>query len=105
MTKYTVCQNGEILAEGSILSELLEHIIINHINQLEKNTCTITRLEKGYYKYINQLSSVFTLSDLYDQAAQVSWDTINNVLMIFNQDDYISESEFISIQKATDKGV
>lgn len=105
MKVYTVeSQNGEVLAKGSILSELLEHIIINHINMIEKNTCTITRLEKGYYKYINQLSSIFSLSELYDQASQVSWDCINNVLVIYNQSDYISKNDFINIRKVVDKG-
>ncbi|MCH4519529.1 hypothetical protein [Staphylococcus haemolyticus] len=91
--------NGEVLAQGSLLSELLELVVLKQIEYIESTTNVLIRLEKGYYKYLNQLSCIFKLSKEYAMTLEVDWDYIEIILDIYNQEDYISKENFIKIEE------
>ncbi|EOD3680215.1 hypothetical protein ACJP3S_002650 [Staphylococcus aureus] len=80
--------NGEVLAKGGLLSELLELVVLKHIEYIESTTNVLIRLEKGYYKYLNQLSCIFKLSKEYAMTLEIDWDYIEIILDIYNQEDY-----------------
>ncbi|PNN29600.1 hypothetical protein AL503_002135 [Staphylococcus haemolyticus] len=97
---YTVKKmNGEVLAKGSLLQELLELVVLKHIEYIESTTNVLIRLDKGYYKYLNQLSCIFKLSKEYAMTLEVDWDYIEIILDIYNQEDYISKENFIKIEE------
>lgn len=91
--------NGEVLAQGSLLSELLELVVLKKIEEVESTTNVLIRLEKGYYKYLNQLSCIFKLSKEYAMTLEIDWDYIEIILDIYNQEDYISKENFIKIEE------
>lgn len=91
--------NGEVLAKGSLLQELLELVVLKHIEYIESTTNVLIRLDKGYYKYLNQLSCIFKLSKEYAMTLEVDWDYIEIILDIYNQEDYISKENFIKIEE------
>ncbi|AKL93511.1 hypothetical protein L2U01_13260 [Staphylococcus aureus] len=97
---YTVEKmNGEVLAKGNLLDELLELVVFKHIEEIEKNTNVLTRLDKGYYKYLNQLSCIFKLSKEYAMTLEIDWNYIELILDIYNQEAYISNEDFIQIKE------
>jgi hypothetical protein len=93
--------NGEVLAKkGNLLDELLELVVFKHIEEIEKNTNVLTRLDKGYYKYLNQLSCIFKLSKEYAMTLEIDWNYIELILDIYNQRSlYISNEDFIQIKE------
>jgi hypothetical protein len=91
--------NGEVLAKGGLLQELLELVVLKHIEYIESTTNVLIRLEKGYYKYLNQLSCIFKLSKEYAMTLEIDWDYIEIILDIYNQEDYISKENFIKIEE------
>lgn len=97
---YTVVKmNGEVLAKGNLLDELLELVVFKHIEEIERNTNVLTRLDKDYYRYINQLSCIFKLSKEYAKALEVDWNYIELILDVYNQDSFISREDFIQIKE------
>lgn len=97
---YTVEKmNGEVLEKGNLLDELLELVVFKHIEEIEKNTNVLTRLDKGYYKYLNQLSCIFKLSKEYAMTLEIDWNYIELILDIYNQEAYISNEDFIQIKE------
>lgn len=97
---YTVEKmNGEVLAKGNLLDELLELVVFKHIEDIEKNTNVLTRLDKGYYQYLNQLSCIFKLSSLYAETLELNWEYIELILNIYNQECYIDKEDFIQIKE------
>ncbi|WP_343326907.1 hypothetical protein [Staphylococcus hominis] len=83
----------------NILSELLELVVLKHIEYIESTTNVLIRLEKGYYKYLNQLSCIFKLSEEYAMTLEVDWNYIEIILDIYNQEKYISKESFIKIKE------
>lgn len=87
--------NNDIIATGSLLSELIEHVVFLKIKEIETNTNVLTRLDKNLYKYLNQLSCFYSLSSIHANAMELDWKYIENFLDIYNQEQYISKHEFI----------
>ncbi|CUT97028.1 conserved hypothetical protein [Staphylococcus capitis] len=97
---YTVEKlDGEILAKGNLLDELLELIVYKHIEDIEEKTNVLTRLDKGYYQYLNQLSCIFKLSSLYAETLNINWEYIEVILNIYNQEAFIPIEDFIQIKE------
>jgi hypothetical protein len=97
---YIVSKNdGSLVAKGGLLSELIEHIVFLKIKEIEYNTNVLTRLNKDLYKYLNQLSCFYSLSEQHAALIEVDWSYIDNFLSIYNQVEYITESDFITIVK------
>lgn len=104
MCTYEVTtKSGKVLADGNLLSELIEHIVLLKIKTIERDTNVLTRLNKDLYKYLNQLSCFYNLSELHADLIENDWSYIENFLSIYNQRCYINESEYISIQKENEK--
>lgn len=104
MCTYEVTtKSGKVLADGNLLSELIEHIVLLKIKTIERDTNVLTRLNKDLYKYLNQLSCFYNLSELHANLIENDWSYIENFLSIYNQRCYIGESEYISIQKEHEK--
>lgn len=100
MVSYKVTnQGGEILESGNLLSELIEHVVLLKIKNIEHKTNVLIRLNKNLYKYINQLSCFYNLSELHANLIENDWSYIDNFLSIYNQAEYINEYEFIKIEK------
>lgn len=100
MCTYKVTtKGGKVLADGNLLSELIEHIVLLKINTIEKDTNVLTRLNKDLYKYLNQLSCFYNLSELHANLIEDDWTYIENFLSIYNQNCYIHESDHINIIK------
>jgi len=100
MPMYEVnTKEGYTIANGSLLSELIEHIVILKIKEIENNTNVLTRLDKDLYKYLNQLSCYYSLSTIHAEAIELDWKYIENFLDIYNQKKYINECEFIVFKK------
>lgn len=96
MTDYVVKTNeGVTIAEGSLLSELIEHVVFLKIKEIENKTNVLTRLDRNLYKYLNQLSCFYSLSSIHAAAIEMDWKYIENFLEIYNQEQYISKCEFI----------
>lgn len=98
-TYSVVAKNGEILANGRLLSELIEHVVFLQIKKIEQQTNVLSRLDKDLYKYLNQLSCFYNLSELHANLIEEDWNYIDNFLNIYNQENYIPKKEFINIQK------
>ncbi|WP_281512589.1 hypothetical protein [Mammaliicoccus vitulinus] len=106
MPEYIVKKNNGItLATGSLLSELIEHIVLMKISEIEKNTNVLSRLDKDLYKYLNQLSCFYSLSSIHAAAIEMDWQYIENFLDIYNQEKYINKCEFIVFEKYKEEKV
>ncbi|MFW2451803.1 hypothetical protein ACN0TX_12200 [Staphylococcus cohnii] len=100
MCEYIVeTRSGKVITGGKLLSELIEQIVFLKINEIERNTNILIRLDKGIYKYLNQLSCFYNLSDINAEVIEQDWNYINNFLNIYNQKEYINESDFITIKR------
>lgn len=104
MPEYVVKQNNGItLASGRLLSELIEHVVFLRIKEIENKTNVLTKLDKNLYKYLNQLSCFYSLSDIHAEAIEMDWNYIENFLNIYNQEEYINKREFISFKYYNEK--
>ncbi len=104
MPEYVVKQsNGTTLANGRLLSELIEHVVFLKIKEIENTTNVLTRLNKNLYKYLNQLSCFYSLSSIHAEAIEMDWQYIENFLNIYNQEEYIKKCEFISFECINEK--
>lgn len=104
MCEYIVqTRNGKLVTSGKLLSELIEQIVFLKIKEIESNTNILIRLDKGMYKYMNQLACFYNLSDINAEVIEQDWDYINNFLNIYNQKEYIKEYEFITIERKGDE--
>ncbi|MCD8845198.1 hypothetical protein [Staphylococcus gallinarum] len=92
-------QDGSLVAKGGLLSELIEHTVFLQIQHVERNSNVLTRLHNNLYKYLNQLSCFYNLSEEHAALIEFDWSYIENFLSIYNQSEYISESDFITITK------
>lgn len=100
MCEYIVkTLNGEKIASGKLLSELIEHIVFLKINEIEKQTNVLIRINKGIYKYLNQLSCFYNLSHINAELLEQEWNYVENFLSIYNQISYITKEEFITIER------
>src|SRR5699024_4777950 len=100
MCEYIVeTRSGKVITGGKLLSELIEQIVFLKINEIERNTNILIRLDKGIYKYLNQLSCFYNLSEINAEVIEQDWNYINNFLNIYNQKEYINESDFITIKR------
>lgn len=92
-------QDGSIIATGGLLSELIEHVVFLQIQDFEKHSNVLTRLYNDSYKYLNQLSCFYNLSEQHAALIEQNWSYIDNFLSIYNQDEYIKKEDFIYIKK------
>lgn len=98
MCEYQVKTNGgNVIATGRLLSELIEHTVLLKIKEIEKETNVLIRLDRQIYKYLNQLSCFYNLSEIHAELIEQNWDYIENFLEIYNQDAFIEQTEFINI--------
>lgn len=104
-TYSVVAKNGEILANGRLLSELIEHVVFLQIKKIEQHSNVLTRLDRNLYKYLNQLSCFYNLSDMHADLIEQDWSYIDNFLNIYNQACYISKQEFIEIKIREEMGI
>lgn len=106
MCTYTVVnKDGTVLAKGGLLSELIEHVVLLQIKKIEQHSNVLTRLDRNLYKYLNQLSCFYNLSDMHADLIEQDWSYIDNFLNIYNQACYISKQEFIEIKIREEMGI
>lgn len=99
MNRYIIEKHGgHKIAEGKVLSELIEYICLNQIHQTDKKFSTITKIEKDYYKYMNQLASIYNTAKEYEEAIKSVPCCLDNILEVYNQEQYIEKVEFINIK-------
>lgn len=99
MNQYIIEKHGgQKIAEGKVLSELIEYICLNQIHQIDKKFSTITKIEKDYYKYMNQLASIYNTAKEYAEAIKSAPCCLDNILEVYNQEQYIQKVEFINIK-------
>lgn len=96
-------QDGSLVAKGGLLSELIEHIVFLQIQHVEKNSNVLTRLHNNLYKYLNQLSCFYNLSEQHAALIEQNWSYIDNFISIYNQDEYIAQSDCIKIREVLEE--
>ncbi|MDU4468630.1 MAG: hypothetical protein E7I99_10210 [Streptococcus mitis] len=99
MRQYIVeKRGGYIITKGKVLSELIEHVYINQIHNIEQKYSTLTKVEKDYYQYMNQLSSIYNVADEYAKAIESAPCCLETILEVYNQEQFIESDEFINIK-------
>ncbi|HDG8789430.1 TPA: hypothetical protein PBT65_001731 [Staphylococcus aureus] len=99
MSAYIVKdKSGQIIIKGKILSEIIEYIFSNQINNIDQRYSTLTKIENNIYQYLNQLSSIYSVASEYAKAIETAPCCLKTILDVYNQDEYISLEEFIDIQ-------
>ncbi|MBM6223812.1 hypothetical protein H6K85_11865 [Staphylococcus epidermidis] len=89
---------GQIIAEGNILSELIEFVYSNQINNIDQRYSTLTKIERNLYQYMNQLSSIYNVADDYAEAIKSAPCCLDTILEAYNQSRFIKSEEFIDIK-------
>lgn len=92
-------QDGSFVAKGGLLSELIEHVVFLQIQHVENHSNVLTRLYNDSYKYLNQLSCFYNLSEQHAALIEQNWSYIDNFLNIYNQVNYIKKEDFINIRE------
>ena len=99
MAQYIVVrQGGHIIAEGNVLSELIEYVYLNQIHMIDREYSTITKVEYNYYQYMNQLSSIYNVASEYAKAIETAPCCLDTILEAYNQSRFIKSEEFIDIK-------
>lgn len=91
-------KNGEVIVRGKSLAELIEIIVLKKIKEIDEKYSAITKIERNYYQYMNQLGSIYNISEVYDAAIKEVPSCLKTIEDTYNQSDYIDESEFIKFK-------
>ncbi len=101
--KYTVERaDGYQLIQGGLLSELLRYVISLHIKEIERLN-VLYKLDKGLYRYLNQLATIYKLAEEYAELLELNWEYVEKILAIYNQHEYIEENQFIHIKRVKEE--
>ncbi|WP_251522059.1 hypothetical protein [Staphylococcus sp. Marseille-Q6910] len=100
---YTGGDKEKELLKGSVLSEIITTCILRQIKVLDDSVNTLTKIDKDYYKYFNQLSCIYNLAEDYAELFEIEWSYVENFLDIYNQARYLKEEDFIRIVHTEDE--
>ncbi|EHT3670528.1 hypothetical protein KXP69_002300 [Staphylococcus pseudintermedius] len=91
-------KSGEVIVRGNKLAELIEVIVLKKIDEIDKKYSTIIKIERNYFQYMNQLGSIYNISEVYDAAIKEVPSCLEIIEDVYNQSNYIDESEFIKFK-------
>ena len=94
--KYEVLNDkNEIVISGNLLSEIIETTILNTFKFLESEKNLLSKIEKNYFSYYNDLATIYKSSD------SLYWNNIEYIEMIHNNVQFLDSSRFIKFRKNT----